>query len=792
MRPADVPVAPPWTLGRDPERAHLRALLTASQPRWITLSGPPGVGTTHLATALFHELPGARAWVSAADLARPLPAVDLLVVDGLAPDVSYARSLDAHLAQHPAARLLVTAHGPVGGAAEHVYPIAPLGLPDDLDVDRSPAFALLERHARAADLRLDLRAAEHLPAAVALVRALDGLPGLLVRAAARLRALDAATLAARVATDAAVLGPSRASFDAAVATLSPDARDALARLSLCDAPFDLALAEALCGPGALDALDALTARALLDTTRDSAGRVRHRTWTPFRPWALSLCAPAATRDAARRLADHALLAAPDPERAAHLRRAFALSLGPDADDALRDRGLHAAAQLARRTPLLTTELRAGITQLLRRPRGLGADARARGHLCLGRDARVTGSPADTTRAHLDAAARAARAAGDDAVAADVVLEQGLGHHQRRAEAPTRACYERALQMYRTLGDAAGEGRALGDLGALDHDLGRFELARERYRAALQRIRAAGDAWLEGAFLGNLGVLEQELGQDVDAERSFRAALARLEPLGERRLCAITRGNLGTLQHARGDARAAASQHRQAAEALSQLGDARSEGLAWARLAAALAAVDARDAASDALARSHRALERVDDPDARAVVALLTRLTALLTPPYDLAGARAAAHAARRATDAGAPLVERNDDARHAVRLLDEALARRPATADAHPQAELVVEVGARRCRLPNGSWDDLGRHGAMWRILVALATRSAAGERAGLDAAALVALAWPGERILPDAATNRLYVALSGLRARGLRAWIVRRDNGYLLDPALRVRIEEG
>ena len=103
-----------------------------------------------------------------------------------------------------------------------------------------------------------------------------------------------------------------------------------------------------------------------------------------------------------------------------------------------------------------------------------------------------------------------------------------------------------------------------------------------------------------------------------------------------------------------------------------------------------------------------------------------------------------------------------------------------------------MERAARRCRLPNGSWDDLGRHGAMWRILVALAGRSAAGERAGLKADALVAAAWPGERILPDAATNRLYVALSGLRARGLRAWILRRDDGYLLDPALRVRVDEG
>jgi hypothetical protein len=85
---------------------------------------------------------------------------------------------------------------------------------------------------------------------------------------------------------------------------------------------------------------------------------------------------------------------------------------------------------------------------------------------------------------------------------------------------------------------------------------------------------------------------------------------------------------------------------------------------------------------------------------------------------------------------------------------------------------------------------DLARHGAMWRVLLALAEGGAGGE--GLDVDALVARAWPGERILRDAAANRLYVALSGLRARGLKAWIVRRDDRYAFDPALRVRVAPG
>lgn len=768
------PSRPAVTLGRDAERAQLRGLLAGSEARWITLAGPPGVGATHLAAAVFHDL---------ADL-----RTELRVVDATRGEAPVAHALDEALADRASLRLLVTARGPLGGDAEQVFPVAPLALPDAPDRRDSPSLALFERHARAADLRFTLDDPAHLGAAVDLVRALDGLPGLIVRAAARVHALDVTTLAARVVSDPAVLASARESFDTTVASLSTSAREALGVLSLCPVAFDLALVERLCGAAALDALDALVARALVRTDRGAAGDLRYRTWTPFRAWALALCATKTRRTAERELARYAL----DGDGLALLPTVVTWGRSPDADTSARTDALHAAVRLARRGSPLDRALRDSLDALLARPDALPADLRAEAHLHLGRDARITARATDAERArdHLAAATRVAREAGSRTIAAHATLEEGLWHHQRRAEAPTRACYERALKMYRALGEAAGEGRALGDLGALDHDMGRYELARERYREALERIRAARDAWLEGAFLGNLGVLEQELGHDIEAERCFRAALGRLEPLGERRLCAITHANLGTLQHARGDARAAAVEHRQAAEALASLGDLRSEGLAWGRLAAALAALGDRAGSRDAAERASRALDATGDPDARAVLSLFVRLAALVTPPHDIEGARLAAYEARHAAGGEAALVERYDDARHAVRLMDAALARLTTTAPGdHTQAELTVEDGARRYRLPNGAWHDLTKHGPMRRILLALAERSAAGDATGLKTDALVAVAWPGERILHDAATNRLYVALSGLRARGLRAWLVRRDDGYLLDPALRVTI---
>jgi hypothetical protein len=55
---------------------------------------------------------------------------------------------------------------------------------------------------------------------------------------------------------------------------------------------------------------------------------------------------------------------------------------------------------------------------------------------------------------------------------------------------------------------------------------------------------------------------------------------------------------------------------------------------------------------------------------------------------------------------------------------------------------------------------------------------------------------WQGERIRPEAALNRAYVALATLRKLGLREAIVTAAGGYCLDPAMAIRFaspdEEG
>jgi len=56
---------------------------------------------------------------------------------------------------------------------------------------------------------------------------------------------------------------------------------------------------------------------------------------------------------------------------------------------------------------------------------------------------------------------------------------------------------------------------------------------------------------------------------------------------------------------------------------------------------------------------------------------------------------------------------------------------------------------------------------------------------AGLSLDDLLEIGWPGERVVPSAGANRVYVALTTLRNMGLRGHLISQGDGYLLDPAL-------
>jgi predicted ATPase len=93
---------------------------------------------------------------------------------------------------------------------------------------------------------------------------------------------------------------------------------------------------------------------------------------------------------------------------------------------------------------------------------------------------------------------------------------------------------------------------------------------------------------------------------------------------------------------------------------------------------------------------------------------------------------------------------------------------------------LLLEPDGSWFRPPGGSWVDRSRHVNQRRLLAHLAGRHGEGPVA---AEQIQEALWPGERILPDAAQNRIHKVVSLLRKAGLGPLIQRETDGYRLDP---------
>ncbi|WP_198654095.1 MULTISPECIES: AfsR/SARP family transcriptional regulator [Nocardia] len=344
-----VPVPIEALVGREDDLALVAAALGTH--RMLTLVGPGGVGKTTLAQHVAHAVDGAVAWcelapvtdggavalaVATASGARRQPGADatesliaflasreiLLVVDNCEHVLADAAELVTRILRRcPAVTVLATSRAALGVPGEHLHPTAPLPVPDGTgDAAASPAVRLFTARARAVrpDLELDAANLAHI---AEVCRRVDGLPLALELAAARLRSLNPADLAARLvappdhaprpvvpteqsasrighavgpptAVDAArpvspadlLTGPRtaeprhsilRAVIDWSYALLSPAEQRLFARLSVFAGGFGLAAAEQVCGePALLDVLTALVDNSLV-TVGTAAGTVRY-------------------------------------------------------------------------------------------------------------------------------------------------------------------------------------------------------------------------------------------------------------------------------------------------------------------------------------------------------------------------------------------------------------------------------------------------------------------------------------------------------------------------------------
>ncbi|WP_435811150.1 AfsR/SARP family transcriptional regulator [Streptomyces tendae] len=195
-----------------------------------------------------------------------------------------ARLTEELLARCPHLTVLATSREPLGVRGESLRPVEPLPEP--------AALRLLADRGAAARPGFRVDADEETAAACAeICRRLDGLPLAIELAAARLRMLTPRQIADRLDDRFRLLTSGsrtvlprqqtlRAVVDWSWDLLDADEREVLGRLSVFAGGCDLAAAEAVCGPAALDALGSLVDKSLVVaapvTDRLSGDGMRYR------------------------------------------------------------------------------------------------------------------------------------------------------------------------------------------------------------------------------------------------------------------------------------------------------------------------------------------------------------------------------------------------------------------------------------------------------------------------------------------------------------------------------------
>jgi predicted ATPase len=420
-----------------------------------------------------------------------------------------------------------------------------------------------------------------------------------------------------------------------------------------------------------------------------------------------------------------------------------------------------------------------------------ARLRAEVAVSVARDALSAGQ-LDEARTRVESALGSRRALGDRRAEAEalLLLAQILRAQGEHAAASDSA--ERAATAARAAGCERLERLASGALGVAAHELGELSAAERHYRHALDGSRARRDRTAEAALSTCLGVLALERGALPEAAALLERARAAHVAAGDRALAATALDYLGLAEEAQGIFAAARGRYEEAATLHQEGFHAPHGGLNQAWLGRLLASCDHLDDARRAL---DEARSRVFSCGSRAPLTVYD----LCEGHFAVAEARAArargdehtvtaclARARQTLADPdwGPPSI----DVRLAHAALSSALEREsgaPPARSAPETSDLVISASALWFQLPAGPRVSLGTRRALRAILRRLAEEREARPGEPLELPALLDAGWPGERVLHEAGASRVYAAVAHLRRDGLRDVLIRRDDGYLLDPAV-------
>jgi tetratricopeptide (TPR) repeat protein len=696
----------------------------------------------------------------------------LIVLDGVAPAQRDEVARLGELA--PQLQLVVTRTEPLRIAGEQVLALLPLARDD-------AARLFLER---AASFVAEPSPAE-LQAVDVIVERLEGIPLVIELTAGLTASLGLVALAARVGKSVAWLdrvagnGVLSAALLEAWDQLAPAERSVLAACAIFEG-FSADAAEAVLGELALVTLGRLVEKSLVVTAAGPDGQrfaLRHlvRELVAQRdPPGPDLIA----RHAAYYLETGRALAAQITRTGdSHAQRLLAC-----------ERGNLLAIAAADRPPEQQVEAILALDPILR-----GGEPHAEHHALLDRGvtlARATHSSQlaellaargelARRRGHVGAALQdfaeataLAGASGERSLLGRVMSFLAMMHHQAGQLSEAERLGHAAIACNRELGDSRSERISRITLGLVLMDEHRHDDARPLFEETIVLAQEAHDRFCEAMALGQLACCS---GGRLDERRAqFHRARALAVEIGDRRTEALLVGWLATLEHESGQQEKARRGYLESIALLQISNGFRFEALIRGRLFALLADHDLLD---EALAERDRALgmfRRVGDPS-------LGQSLQFHEGHLDLFHARQSGDPTH--LEAVATLLEvpyASDEARVAHGLLQASFSAQRSDA-----VQLVVEKGGLRFRL-GGPWVSLVRRRALGRLLHALA---AAERGRPLSIATLIGHGWPGETLARDSGIPRVRMAIATLRKLGLKDVLLTSGDGYLLDPAVAVRL---
>jgi len=607
-------------VGRAAELARVRELLRAGR-RLVTVTGLGGIGKTRVAAAVAHgaadDLDATVLWVSLAPLAAadvvmptiataaevepsPVGSARDALIDAFA-DRRMLLVLDNVEHVRDAAADLVELLGACGGLQLLTTSRVPLGVPGEVEVEIEPlddgdAMELFVRAVRRFDPDFAVDASNSASLA-AICRRVEGRPLALELAAARLRLLAPADLAARLGESFDVLrSPSRrglphhrtlhATIEWSYRLLAADEQFVLRRLSAFSGGFTLAAAAAVCDLDPLDALDRLDALVAHHLVRVLPASEGERRFDLF--------------DAIREFAAGELEAAGDAEsaHAAHIRWVAGLVDAAAADLI----GPGAPAALA----ALTRELenvRIALDRCSAAPTGSAAGLLIAAPLW--RYWLRTGNLGEG-RARTERVIAAYAGAADLALARSLLAAGDLAAEQSDLVAAERWT-RRAAETFEAVGDELGVADTWNSLGMVRRANGELRRAEQLHRDAMEVFERLGERRRAVSALNGLASIAYFTGDLSAAEEHWRATLSHARELGDRQATGLVLNNLGAVRLRVGDAAEARALHAEALEVAREVGDAHGEAAALSNLGEALLVLGAYDDASVMLADG---LERV--------------------------------------------------------------------------------------------------------------------------------------------------------------------------------------